>query len=93
MSRTIIAGAGAIVALGFLFASAVANYMFGASLGRTPWEASLYGAVGVLAVAMNALAPFYISWSLAASRRATAVSIGLLWALFRRSAAARTSGR
>lgn len=81
MSRTIIAGAGAIVALGFLFASAVANYLFGASLGRTPWEAALYGSVGVLAVAMNALAPFYISWSLAASRRTTAASIGMLWAL------------
>jgi hypothetical protein len=81
MSPTIIAGAGAIVALGFLFASAVANYMFGASLGRTPWEATLYGAVGVLAVAMNALAPFYISWSLAASRRTTAASIGALWLL------------
>jgi ABC-type multidrug transport system fused ATPase/permease subunit len=81
MKRTIIALAGALVALGFLFASAVANYMFGASLGRTPWEAHLYGAVGVLAVAMNALAPFYISWSLAASRRMTAAATGLLWAL------------
>src|SRR5262249_37125092 len=34
-----------------------------------------------LAVAMNALAPFYISWSLAAKRRITAAGIGLLWAL------------
>jgi hypothetical protein len=81
MKRTIIAGAGALVALGFLFASAVANYLFGASLGRTPWEAKLYGAVGVLAVAMNALAPFYISWSLAASRRTTAAATAMLWAL------------
>lgn len=53
MSRATIAAAGALVALGFLFASAVANYMFGASLGRTPQEAMLYGGVGVLAVAMN----------------------------------------
>ena len=81
MKRSIIALAGALVSLGFLFASAVANYMFGASLGRTPWEAQLYGAVGVLAVAMNALAPFYISWSLTAKRRTTAAGIALIWAL------------
>jgi hypothetical protein len=81
MKRGIIAFAGAIVSLGFLGASAVANYLFGASLGRSPWEAQLYGAVGVLAVAMNALAPFYISWALAAKRRITAASIMLLWAL------------
>src|SRR5436190_9694381 len=81
MSRKLIAGAGALVALGFLSASALANYLFGAGLGRTSWEAMLYGAVGVLAVAMNALAPFYISWSLTAGRRTTAVGIALLWAL------------
>jgi hypothetical protein len=81
MTRSIIAFAGGMVSLGFLGASAVANYLFGASLGRSPWEAQLYGAVGVLAVAMNALAPFYISWSLTARRRTTAGSIMLLWAL------------
>jgi hypothetical protein len=81
MKRSIIALAGGTVSLGFLGASAVANYLFGASLGRTPWEAQLYGAVGVLAVAMNALAPFYISWALTAKRRATAGSIIFLWAL------------
>src|SRR5262245_4847743 len=81
MKRTLIACVGAIVSLGFLFASAVANYMFGASLGRTPFEAILYGSVGVLAVAMNALAPFYISWALTAKRRTAAASIATLWAL------------
>ena len=81
MKRSIIASAGALVALGFLFASAVANYMFGASLGRTAWEAHLYGAAGVLAVAWNALSPFFISWSLTAKRRTTAVAIGMIWAV------------
>ena len=81
MKRSIIAGLGAIVSLGFLAASAVANYLFGASLGRTPHDEMLYGAVGVLAVAMNALAPFYISWSLEAKRRTTAGGIVVLWAL------------
>jgi hypothetical protein len=81
MNHALIARAGAIVALGFLFASAVANYIFGASLGRSRWEAMLYGAVGVLAVAMNALAPFYLHWSREAGRRATVVSIIGLWSL------------
>ena len=81
MKRHIIAFAGALVSLGFLGASALANYLFGASLGRTPDEAMLYGTVGVLAVAMNALAPFYVSWSLMSKRRTTAAGILLLWAL------------
>lgn len=81
MNRTHITRAGAIVAGGFLVASAVANYLFGASLGRTSWEAILYGMIGVLAVAMNALSPFFLSWSLAASRRSTAAGIVFLWVL------------
>jgi hypothetical protein len=79
--RVAIMTAGAAVSLGFLGASAAANYMFGASLGRTPWEAQLYGAVGVLAVAMNALAPFYMSWSFSAGRFTTAAAVGVLWLL------------
>jgi hypothetical protein len=80
-SSRFIAGAGAFVALGFLGVSAVANFTFGESLGRTPWEAKLYGSVGVFAVAMNALAPFYISWSLSAGRKTAAASIAFLWLL------------
>jgi hypothetical protein len=81
MSRIAIARAGALVALGFLFASAIANYLFGASLGRTVWEARLYGIVGVLAVAMNALAPFFLSWSWSAARKTLTISVVVLWAL------------
>src|SRR5215468_3588501 len=81
MTRTVITTCGAFVASGFLAASAVANYFFGASLGRTVWEGVLYGAVGVLAVATNALSPFFISWALAASRRTAAAAIASLWLL------------
>ena len=81
MNRIVIARAGALVALGFLCASAIANYLFGASLGRTVWEARLYGVVGVLAVAMNALAPFFLSWSWSAARKTLTVSVAALWAL------------
>jgi hypothetical protein len=81
VNRVLIARAGAFVACGFLTASALANFIFGASLGRTVWEAALYGIVGVFAVAMNALAPFFLSWSLAAGRRTASASIVFLWAL------------
>lgn len=81
MSRIAIARLGAFVAIGFLLASAVANFMFGMSLGRTRPEGLLIGIVGVFAVAMNALAPFFLSWSLAASRKTTAASIIGLWSL------------
>lgn len=79
MTRPLIMRAGAAIAAGFLFASALANYSFGVSLGRTSWEGQLYGFVGVLAVALNAIAPFFLAWSLTASRRTTATAIGLLW--------------
>lgn len=81
MSRIVIARAGAFVAIGFLLASAIANFMFGISLGRTGPEGMLIGIVGVFAVAMNALSPFFISWSLAATRKTTAASIIVLWSL------------
>ena len=81
MSRTHIVRAGAVIAIGFLCASALANYSFGVSLGRSPWEAHLYGFVGVLAVAMNAVAPFFLSWSITAKRRSAAFAISLLWAI------------
>lgn len=81
MNRTLIMRAGAIIASGFLCASALANYSFGVSLGRSPGEAHLYGFVGVLAVAMNAVAPFFLSWSITAKRHPTAVAISLLWAI------------
>ena len=81
MSRTHIMRAGAVISSGFLCASALANYSFGVSLGRSTWEGQLYGFVGVLAVAMNAVAPFFLSWTIAAARRSTAIGIALLWAI------------
>lgn len=81
MNRTHITRAGAVISAGFLCASALANYSFGLSLGQSPWEAQLYGFVGILAVAMNALAPFFLSWSITAKRRSASLAISLLWAI------------
>lgn len=81
MTRAIIMAAGAVVALGFLAASAVANFMFGMSLGRTHDEGLLFGSIGICAVAMNALCPFYLSWFHRASRRSAAAATLLLYVL------------
>ncbi len=79
--KTTLGGAGALVALGFLFASAVMNYLFGSLLGRTPLEAKVYGAVSVLAVLCNAFSPFFLSWAREAKRHAVAIAAALLWTL------------
>lgn len=69
---------GALVSLGFLGASAVINYAFGFRLGRSIVEQYTLGTVAILAVAMNALCPFYIQW---ARNRAGRAAAALLWAL------------
>lgn len=81
MSRVAISRIGVIVAAGFLLASALANYSFGASLGRTGWEGQVYGLVGILAVATNALCPFFVSWSLASKRSGAAAAAIGLWSV------------
>ena len=81
MSRTLISRGGVLIAVGFLLASASANYLFGLDLGRTRWEGQLYGLVGILAVGMNAVAPFFLSWAHAACRRMVATAVALLWLL------------
>lgn len=81
MIRLLIRGIGAVVAVGFIVGSAVANFMFGTTLGRTAAESILIGSIGVCAVATNALCPFFVSWALQASRKAAAASILPLYAL------------
>ena len=82
MKRTIIAGAGALVALGFLFASAVANYLFGASLGRTPWEAqSIWRRRRPRRCHERPRPVLYLLVARGHQRRTTAAGIALLWAL------------
>ena len=81
MIRGLIVGAGTVVAVGFVVGSAVANFMFGMTLGRTAAEGILIGGIGVCAVTTNALCPFFLSWALQASRKAAVASILLLYAL------------
>ena len=52
-----LARAATIIATGFLAASAIANFMFAFSLAKSPLLALVYGSVGVLATAANAVIP------------------------------------
>ena len=66
--KAIVSGCGVFAALGFLALSALTNYLFASTLGRDPFEANVYGAVGVLAVLFNALCPFFLAWGREAGR-------------------------
>lgn len=72
---------GTVVAIGFLLASAIMNYLFGHALGRTPLEASVYGGVGVLAVIANALCPFFAQSACKTKRFPTMYAILFFWLL------------
>ena len=72
---------GIVVAFGFVLASAFMNCLFGQGLGRTPIESQVYGLVGVLAVAANALCPFFGNAAYEARRWATFYAIIGLWLL------------
>ena len=49
--------AAGVIAAGFLAASAITNFMFAFALAKSPLLAGVYGSVGVLATAANAVIP------------------------------------
>jgi len=61
--------------------SGAMNYLFMASLGKTPLEGQVLGAASAAADVLKALLPFFIAWSWAAKRMVAAVS-GVLAFLF-----------
>jgi hypothetical protein len=79
--KAILSGFGVLASLGFLVMSALTNCLFASTLGQSPFEVYLYGAVGVLAVCFNALSPFFLAWGRAAGRPAAAIAAACLWIL------------
>ncbi len=79
--KAIVSACGVLGALGFLALSALTNYLFASTLGRNPFEAYVYGTVGVLAVLFNGLCPFFLAWGRAAGRPAAAIAAACLWLL------------
>lgn len=62
--------------------SGAMNYLFMASLGKTPLEGQVLGAASAAADVLKALLPFFIAWSWAAKRRVAAVSGTLAFLFF-----------
>jgi hypothetical protein len=72
---------GCLVAALFTVASAIMNWSFGLSLGKTPFEGQVYGAVSVGADAFKTLLPFLLFWSVRNLRLEVTLAAGLMWVL------------
>jgi hypothetical protein len=74
--------AGAVASIGFLAASGIINYSFGFQAGRTLTEQYTLGAVAVLAVIFNGLAPFFMQWAPNLAGKLASVLIWLLCLIY-----------
>lgn len=73
---------GVLAALIMCAVSGAMNYMFMASLGKTPLEGQVLGAASAAADVLKALLPFFIAWSWSAGRMVAAVSGTLAFLFF-----------
>ena len=80
--RIVLGLIGVAVALTFMAASAAMNWVFMSSLGKTPLEAQIFGAVSVAIDAFKAMLPLYIAWALVAKKRAYAAIASGVFVLF-----------
>lgn len=69
-----LSGLGIAAALVMCVVSAAMNYLFLASLGKTPLEGHVLGVASAAADVLKSLLPFFIAWSWAAGRIVAAVS-------------------
>lgn len=80
--RTFLSILGICAALVMCAVSGAMNYLFMASLGKTPLEGQVLGAASAAADVLKALLPFFIAWSWAAGRMVAAVSGTLAFMFF-----------
>jgi len=71
-----------LAALVFMAASAAMNWVFLSSLGKSPLEAQIFGAVSVAVDVLKSLLPIFIGWALAANKRSFAAIAGVVFCLF-----------
>lgn len=71
-----------LAALTFMGASAAMNWVFMSSLGKSPLEAQIFGAVSVAIDALKAMLPLFIAWALAAKKRMFAAIASGVFVLF-----------
>lgn len=73
---------GLMSSLFMLIASLFMNYLFLSSLGKTPFEGHVLGAVSASADILKALLPFYIAWAWQQKRYSIVIPGILIWGLF-----------
>lgn len=79
--KTVLSVLGIIAAIVLCAVSAAMNYLFLASLGKTPLEGQVLGAASAAADLLKALLPFFIAWSWQ-SRRFVAAAGGTIAFVF-----------
>jgi hypothetical protein len=85
--RALVSIVGVIFGLGFLAASAGANFSFARGLGTTPEESLVYGLLSGSVSGVNAVLPFPIGWAYEKGKRFAVVGgclfliMGLTWSL------------
>ncbi len=80
--RTTLSILGICAALVMCAVSGAMNYLFMASLGKTPLEGQVLGAASAAADVLKALLPFFIAWSWEARRMVPAVSGTIVFLFF-----------
>jgi len=80
--RTTLSLLGVSAALVMCAVSGAMNYLFLASLGKTPVEGQVLGAASAAADVLKALLPFFIAWAWRGQRRVAAVCGAVLFILF-----------
>ncbi len=80
--RIVLSGLGVTASLVMLLASALMNYLFLSSLGKTLLEAQVLGAVSASADCLKALLPFFIAWGWRSGRYSIVVPGIAVWILF-----------
>ena len=70
---------GVVAAGTLLFVSAAMNWRFGFSLGKSEFDAQIYGAASAAADGLKALLPFFIMWAIRQRSYMQALSGMLVW--------------
>lgn len=80
-ARWLIAGGGLLASLMLLSASALMNWRFGCTLGRTPFDCQIYGWASACADVLLAASPFFFFAAVASREPVRALASFVVWAM------------
>jgi len=80
-ARWLIAGGGLLASLMLLSASALMNWRFGCTLGRTPFDCQIYGWASACADILLAASPFFFFAAVSNREPMRALAASIVWAM------------